>query len=392
MNDDLEPGCLARLFSDQSPDAFLDGHWPDRHLVCHGPLERLGALAELEAFSNLDVLLRTYRDKVRIALPDKRDEHSSLQVDAMTAAALHRNGMALILNGVERFFPLVDQWLHELRKELGLPLKCDPRSIIYVTPAGAGNSPHFDANANFIVQLRGTKRWRVAPNRHVPHPTDRWAMNETGLSEELQGYVDGPLPTELPDDAEVFDLEPGSVLFVPRGAWHSTEADEDTLALNFTFGQPTWADLVLVGLRRRLLKDGDWRELATGLTSRDAARAEACKATLIEKLASLQREVEQLSPSEITEAFDEAPWYQLVAEGFLRVEDGKVLASVGDDETFEIDADESLHEVLGWLGEQGTPFSAAAMAPHFPELASGLPGLLETLESKGLLERHRAGR
>ena len=373
---DSELGCVERLFTGHSTDSFLAKHWPDLHLVSHGPLERLGELAQLPELATLETLLASYRDKVRIALPDKRDEHSSLQVDALTAAALHRNGMALILNGVERFLPVVAQWLTELRLELGLPLECEPRSIVYATPSGAGNSPHFDANANFVVQLRGTKRWHVAPNRHVPHPTDRWAMNETGLSPELAGYVEGPLPTQMPADTEVIDLKPGSVLFVPRGYWHATEADEDTLAINFTFGQPTWADLTLVALRKRLLKDPAWRDLAN-----DPSR-------VAEMLAGLQAQVERLEPAEVLGALDEAPLYLLVPEGFLRVEDAKVLASLGAEE-FEIEVDESLHALLAWIGEQGSPFSTEDAAMNFPELASGLPGLLETLQQKGLLIRQR---
>jgi hypothetical protein len=275
--------------------------------------------------------------------------------------------MALILNGVERFLPPVEAWLTALRTELGLPPGCEPRSIIYVTPRGAGNSPHFDANANFVVQIRGTKRWRLAPNTHVPDPTDRWAMNEGPLPAELQGYALTPLPTGMPADAEQIDLKPGSVLFVPRGYWHSTEADEDTLALNFTFGQPTWADVVLGALREKLLKDRTWRKLATGGAPSPAL------------LASLRREVG---------ALDEQPLYVLVPEGFLRVEDARVLASLGDEE-FELEADERLHPVLAWIGEQGGPFSAEDAAMISPELSTGVPGLLAMLEARGLLTRTR---
>ena len=259
----MKPGCLERMFTGH---AFLSECWPDHHLVSHGELDRLGPLSTLPELATLEMLLASYRDRVRVALPDKRDEHSSLQLESSAAAALHGQGMALILNGVERFLPLVQEWLTALRLELGLPPGCEPRSIIYVTPSGAGNSPHFDANANFVVQLRGTKRWHIARNTHVPDPTDRWAMNEGPLPEELRGYALTPLPSELPADTEVIDLKPGSVLFVPRGYWHSTEADEDTLALNFTFGQPTWADVVLGQLREKLLKDRAWRKLATGPT------------------------------------------------------------------------------------------------------------------------------
>jgi 50S ribosomal protein L16 3-hydroxylase len=380
--------CLERLFAPTSNEDFLAACWPGRHAVAHGPLERLGPLGGLPEFSSLERLLGSYRDRVRVALPGKRDEHSSIQVDAPTAQALHHSGMALILDGVERFLPVVQEWLERLRVELGLPRRCNPRCIVYVSPAGAGNSPHFDANANFVVQLHGTKRWHVAPNRHVRDPTDRWAMNQDALSEELEGYVEAPFPTELPEDAETIDLVPGSVLFVPRGAWHATEAEGDTLALNFTFGQPTWADLVLTALRRRLLADPSWRALPVGLFAPEPDRAAPGHARLLDLLAELPREVEQLAAAEVLDAMDAQPAYLLVPRGFLRVEGGVVLAALGDEGEFEIEAEEALHPVLEWIGRQRTPFSLEQVARSFPVLAPSLPALLQTLRANGLLERH----
>lgn len=373
---------LARLFE---ADDFLERSWPGRHRVFHGPLERLGSLAELPP---LEELLELYPDPIRVALPDKRDEHSSVKVDAQRAQLLHGEGLALILDQVERVLPPVRIWLDALRVELGLPLRCDPRSIVYASPAGAGNSAHFDANANFVVQLKGMKRWRIAPNTHVPNPTDRWAMNEAELSEELAGYVTGPLPTKLPADAETFELKPGSVLFVPRGYWHQTEAFEDTLALNFTFGQPTWADLALTTLRARLLEDPAWRELATGLVSLDPARAAVCEAKLVEMLARLPTEVTRLTTDEVVEAMDAQTTWLLAPRAFLRVEDEAVVASVGAGE-FQIDAEAALFPLLEWIGRQRTPFSLEQAALHFPAAIDELAGLLAALTSQRVLDRHR---
>ncbi len=390
MRDHLQPeaGFLERLFAPLSTDAFLSSHWPGERLCVHGPLERLGLLTELPALWDLEQLLGAYRDKVRVALPDKRDEHSFLEVDALTAQALHHNGMALILNKAERFFPLVGQWLSGLRSELGLPLQCEPRAIIYVTPAGAGNSPHFDANANFVVQLRGTKRWHLAQNHSVKHPTDRFALNQQAPSAELASYLEGPFPTELPADTQTVDLTPGSVLFVPRGCWHATEADEDTLALNFTFAQPTWADVALSALRTQLLQDEGWRALAVGVCSPDVKRAAAGKAALLQRLELLREEVERLDASSIVDALDAQKGYLLAPEGFLRVEAGAVWACVGEDE-FELEAEAHLHPALEWIGEQGGPFFLAQASAHFPALAAELPGLFRQLEDRGLLERHQ---
>ncbi len=380
-----EARCLQRMFG---ANDFLDRSWPARHAVAHGPLDRLAPLGTVPQFFDLALLLSTYEDKVRVALPDKRDEHSSLQVEGEHAAQLHSEGMALIFNAVERFIPPVQYWLDALRTELGLPLKCDPRSIVYASPRGSGNSPHFDANANFVVQIRGTKRWRIAANSHVVNPTDRWAMNQDDVPEELESYLDHPLPTQMPADALTFELVAGSVLFVPRGYWHETESDDDTLALNFTFGQPTWADLMLTALRSRLLKDPSWRELATGLRAPDPARARRSADHLDAMLGQLQLDVAALSQLEIVEAMDAQSAWLLVPRAFLRVEGGTVIASLGAG-PFQIDADPSLHPILEWIGRQRTPFSVEQIALHFPALVPGIPSLLHTLKSNHLLGKHR---
>ena len=178
----------------------------------------------------------------------------------------------------------------------------------------------------------------------------------------------------MPDDAESFVLRRGSVLFVPRGYWHATQSDEDTLALNFTFGQPTWADVLLTALRTRVLKDASWRALARG-------PAGAMRAKLMD-------EVAKLDDAEVADALDLQTAYLLVPRGFLRIEDGAVIASLGTG-TFEIDADVSLHPVLEWIGRQRTPFSVEQAALHFPTLTPGLPQLIATLTANRLLGTHR---
>jgi 50S ribosomal protein L16 3-hydroxylase len=297
-----ERPLLEQLFPSHPAAAFLADHWPHRPLVCHGPLERLGALAALPELQGLEPLLRAYRSPVTVALPDRRDEHSTIRVEPEAAHALYRSGMALILDHAERHLPLLERWLHLLALELGLARNALARTILYASPPGGGNSPHFDANANVVVQLQGTKRWTLAPNTHVPLPTDRWAMNMGPPSPELAGYLEGPLPEAMPEEgAEVVTLSPGSVLFVPRGVWHSTEASEDTLALNFTYSQPTWADVVSAALRQQLHRDVQWRELADGIGSPDPERRAACLARLSELLHQLPEQVFELEAGRILE-------------------------------------------------------------------------------------------
>ena len=60
--------CLERLFASLPGDDFLASYWPAQHVVCHGPLARLGALAEVPEFDDLELLMK--RPNVLIS-PDR---------------------------------------------------------------------------------------------------------------------------------------------------------------------------------------------------------------------------------------------------------------------------------------------------------------------------------
>ncbi|MFN8943366.1 MAG: hypothetical protein ACK5WZ_01930 [Pseudobdellovibrionaceae bacterium] len=51
-----------------------------------------------------------------------------------------------------------------------------------------------------------------------------------------------------------------------------SEAEGESLALNFTFNQPTWIDLLTAALKSRLSLSPEWRELADGVSSRNVEK------------------------------------------------------------------------------------------------------------------------
>ena len=293
----MVPTCLEQLFAAPSLAHFLEAYWPRKPAVAHGPVERLGTLASLPELSTVMHLLDIYKDPVMVILPDERDESSAIKVDARAALKLYRNGMALCFSSVDEFIPEVDRWLQSIRRELGLPSATWARALIYAGGAGAGNRPHYDANANIVVQLKGTKRWTLAENTDVIDPTDRWTMSSPQLPAELGTEGVSP-PRQMPESAQVFDLSPGSVLLVPRGYWHSTEVgSEETLALNFTYSQPTWAEVLTAALLNRLHRTARFRGLADGLESPLPARQQAAQAELFKALELFKTTVAALTPS-----------------------------------------------------------------------------------------------
>ncbi len=252
---------LSALIYPLKMTEFLD-HFKNNgpFVIHHGPSE-LRVLRELPQVSSLKTLLESWNEHVQVHLPDLRDEASALDVPPSEAQKYFDQGMGLLFNDVNRFSPVLQNWLDEIRADLGISAQSYGRCLIYATPDGKGTAPHFDQNINFVLQIHGTKKWTLATNESVNNPMVRHTMGQP-VDPEMISYLSKTMPEKMPEKTTTFDLRPGSLLFVPRGVWHSTEAHGDALALNFTFTAPAWADLFLAALRSRLLLSPEWRESA----------------------------------------------------------------------------------------------------------------------------------
>lgn len=285
---------LAELIHPHSIIEFQSSYKKNEPFIVHHPAESLRSLRDLPFLASLETLLQTWPAIIQAHLPDLRDESSSIDTNNTDAKKLFNNGMGLLFNEAQILSPVLKKWLEVLRKDLGLSSLTYGRCLIYATPNGKGTAPHFDQNINFVLQIHGTKTWWLAPNTQVLNPLTRHTMG-TEPDPELQSYLESPLPTQMPKEAQKVVLKPGSLLYVPRGYWHSTEAQSEALALNFTFTPPTWIDLFTTALRSRLAQSPEWRETANGVSdpnSRIAAEAhlEVLLSSIIEDLPSWQAE------------------------------------------------------------------------------------------------------
>lgn len=261
---------LSDLLSPISPEDFLQSNWPKDPLFIEPQTGKLHALLQLTQLKDLKTLIHTRTMKIRACLPDFEDEYSSIHLEPTDALKAYRNNMTLIFDSMQTQDEGIKEILKNITKGLGLVTGlendlCKARSIAYATPAGSGTRLHFDANANFIIQLSGSKRWTLAPNTSVDFPTERFTTNAPEMSAALEKQCHSVLLNKIPEDATEILMQEGSVLFVPRGYWHATTTEEDSLSLNFTFSQPTWADVFTKSLQELLLTSTAWRELADGL-------------------------------------------------------------------------------------------------------------------------------
>jgi 50S ribosomal protein L16 3-hydroxylase len=294
------PGLLG-LLGTTSSDSFFENHWPDSPLVTHQNNEAWMDFFERPYLASLAELLKTWTGSVQAHLPDKSDEVSAVDATTGDAQKLYDCGMSLLFNHVERQDPFLEAWLGTLQADLGLPAMTNKRCMIYATPDGRGTAPHFDQNINFVFQIRGTKRWRVARNESVINPLERHTMGMS-VEPEMQAYASEPMPLTMPANTEEIVLRPGSLLFVPRGFWHQTQAEGESLALNFTFNQPTWIDILSIALKSRLSLSPAWRGLADGVSSSDQDRRAFATSVFAELLQDLKEDLPSWQADEILAA------------------------------------------------------------------------------------------
>ncbi|OZC70849.1 cupin [Rhodococcus sp. 06-462-5] len=150
------------------------------------------------------------------------------QVDSAAVLAAFAAGNTLVLQGLHRLWPPLIRFVGDLVRELGHPVQVNS----YVTPAASqGFSPHYDVHDVFVVQIAGTKRWSIHSPVHV-HP-----LNNQPWSDRRSAVEDHASNTPELDIV----LEPGDVLYLPRGWIHSAQALGDT-TVHLTIGVASYND------------------------------------------------------------------------------------------------------------------------------------------------------
>jgi 50S ribosomal protein L16 3-hydroxylase len=277
--------ALTSLIAPITKTEFLKFYLDNKPVVNHDLADSIDELTELPFLKSIDDLLEFWKKPVDCYKPGIADEVNSLTTSTQKAKELFSQGSGLIFNDADTESIVLRRWVEEIISELGLSSLTYGRSLLYAIPKGHGTDPHFDQNINFVLQIKGSKKWWIAPNEHVENPMTRHTIG-TEVDPELNSYTNG-MPHSFPNNATEFILKPGSFLFVPRGSWHTTEAtDEDSLSISFTFSAPTWIDLLTAAMRGRLAQSPRWRETANFVNNSELQH-KACDEfnSLLEELA-----------------------------------------------------------------------------------------------------------
>ncbi|XP_048737323.1 ribosomal oxygenase 1-like isoform X2 [Ostrea edulis] len=111
---------------------------------------------------------------------------------------------------------------------------CCVGANVYLTPPGTqGFAPHYDDIEAFILQLEGRKHWRLYSPRTDGEVLPRFSSGN---------FTEKDLGKPILDTV----LEPGDLLYFPRGTIHQGNCMEDTHSLHITvscYQKNSWGDL-----------------------------------------------------------------------------------------------------------------------------------------------------
>jgi ribosomal protein L16 Arg81 hydroxylase len=221
---------LDELLAPVPKTTFLDRylgknflHIPGRsdklaHLVSWADLNRTLALPHIT--NNVAV--------VKNGVPiDPGSYSSSFRLLASELTDLLRTGATLIVSALDEFLDPIAI----LAQRLSRAFLCRVRVNLY----GAwclcyGFEPHWDDHDVFILQVHGTKLWKIY-----------------GEAQERYPVGAGRASKEFSPPGVIWEqcLSPGDVLYIPRGWWHFAEPrNEATIHLTVGLHHPTGADLL----------------------------------------------------------------------------------------------------------------------------------------------------
>ncbi len=163
-------------------------------------------------------------------------------VDPVRVAQLFDDGATVILSGLHERLPRLAQFCRALEHVMS----CRVQTNIYMTPtASQGFRPHYDSHDVLVLQVEGTKEWRIYDT-----PVE--------LPLHSQGFTPHDVP--IGEETDRFVLEPGDMCYVPRGLAHDAVATDET-SLHITTGLMTqsWADLLAEAITVMAHKDPAFR-------------------------------------------------------------------------------------------------------------------------------------
>ena len=236
------PASFAKLLAPMQSDTFFKRHWENEPLhICRSQPDFYASLltshdveqaissgglrypaiqiARGGRFFSPEAFTRTIRSggDLFTGIPD---------LDRVRAE--YEGGATISLPGFHRAWKPLGALAQAVEREFNHPVHTN----VYITPGkAAGFTPHYDTHEVFVLQIAGTKHWRIEnPPLRLPHRSQPF---------DSRAYKPSAPLLEL-------DLAPGDLLYLPRGFVHSTMTISESASIHVTLGitMYTWVELL----------------------------------------------------------------------------------------------------------------------------------------------------
>lgn len=246
--DNVNDTGLWPLLEPISKAAFLSEYWEKcwLHLrgVASAATSKLLSLADLEQLlfdvSGSKHAIYAVGDRLNTEGPD-RSVTSDDPVNAWF------RGRTLVFQDLDRRLPRLSSFTRRLEADLSHRLRCH----VYLTPPQSkGFSAHYDPHDVFVLQLIGSKKWRIG-DKVVQSP--------------LRDQIPDGKSFEISNDLEIA-MQPGDLLYIPGGWLHEATSGSD-ISCHLTFGlvANTYLDFIVAAVTAAARRDPEFRrQLAPG--------------------------------------------------------------------------------------------------------------------------------
>eukprot|EP00933_Yihiella_yeosuensis_P029056 TRINITY_DN22780_c0_g1_i1.p1 TRINITY_DN22780_c0_g1~~TRINITY_DN22780_c0_g1_i1.p1 ORF type:complete len:501 (-),score=101.36 TRINITY_DN22780_c0_g1_i1:235-1710(-) len=248
VDNDSSKGLSRLLGSDLNVDQFFSSVWEvsprllrEASKSAQQSTEKLKGLLPLgDLLAVLEHAEPEARDRpLEVSLLNMKESCPTSEYPSSYAAYL--GGCSVIINHLDKVYQPVQQLCQELREEL-LHVFVN----MYLTPPQSqAVAPHADDRDVIVIQVSGSKKWKVYADPPVPFPYPSEQVGKSDAYPVPEHTLDKPL-------MEV-TLHEGDVLYMPRGFVHEAFTSEDEASLHLTLALAThdwsYASVVSEALR-----------------------------------------------------------------------------------------------------------------------------------------------
>ena len=236
-----ETVTLQRIVAPVSEEEFRARYWERKPLIIHrGNPDYYGNLFTLQDFDEWSRAGRGYV-KTAEATAKVQAKHGSSAEAIEKLLTEIRDGHTLILDGVQEFEPRLGMLCRKLGQETAARFQTN----IYLTPPqGKGFTPHWDNHDVFIMQVLGSKHWKVEKNRRTLPAKDGTMAEDREIKGEFYSFT----------------LQQGDMLYMPRGFVHAAECGLES-SMHITMGMypDTWDQLIGAAVKAAINRDDSLR-------------------------------------------------------------------------------------------------------------------------------------